>query len=91
MRDFLLEKQKSNVPMEGGGPFPGLEKEVLNLTIAGGAAVVVDLEDVVLFWYFPNYIGTGLQVRIDCAASGFVAIVLNISVADSFGQTNGAR
>jgi hypothetical protein len=72
------------VRMEGGGPFPGLEKEVVSLTVAGGAAVLVDLEGVVLFWYFPNYIGQGLQVRSNVYCSGLCRDCAYYSSSGSF-------
>lgn len=49
--------------MEGGGPFMDLGKEKIELKEEDGATLLVDLDDTIIFWYFPGYIGQGLQVR----------------------------
>ncbi|KAF8595551.1 hypothetical protein BDV93DRAFT_564252 [Ceratobasidium sp. AG-I] len=58
---FVLAREKHKVPMEGGSPFGKLAEEELNLSVADGPALLVDLDDVIVFWYFPEFIGQGLQ------------------------------
>lgn len=62
MSEFVLAREKHKVPMEGGGPFGNLVEEEVNLTVADGPTVLVDLDGVIVFWYFPRFIGQGLQV-----------------------------
>lgn len=63
MSEFVAAKRRGAVPMELGGPFQKLAEEEIKLSVKDGPTALVDLEDAVVFWYFPRYIGKGLQVR----------------------------
>jgi hypothetical protein len=60
--EFVAARERGVVPVTGGAAFGTLAGEPRRLEAQGGPAVVVDLDDVVILWYFPNFLGSGLQV-----------------------------
>lgn len=63
MSEFVAAREKGVVPMKGGMPFKNLASDQIRLKEENGPTLLVDLEGTVVFWYFPKYIGKGLQVR----------------------------
>ncbi|CUA72101.1 hypothetical protein RSOLAG22IIIB_10081 [Rhizoctonia solani] len=62
---FLLsefeEERTKGIAVSTSGPFRGLEGQPKRLTIEKGPAVITDQAGVPIVWYFPHFIGTGLQ------------------------------
>jgi hypothetical protein len=63
MSKLLVKRRKGGIPLESSGAFGDLaaEKE-LYIKKEDGPLLLVDLENVIVFWYFPNFIGGGQQV-----------------------------
>ncbi|KAG8733770.1 hypothetical protein FRC10_012143 [Ceratobasidium sp. 414] len=59
--DFVKMRERGEIPVEGGGPLKELGGQITRLKAADGPAVVVDLDGVAAFWYFPGFIGKGLM------------------------------
>jgi hypothetical protein len=62
MADFLEHRRKDKIPLVGGHPFGELRKETIKLKACGQPTLLVDLDEVIVFWYFPGFIGTKNQV-----------------------------
>ncbi|CCO34324.1 hypothetical protein BN14_08421 [Rhizoctonia solani AG-1 IB] len=56
-----FEKAKSTIRINRAGAFRNLSDESRRLTVKGGPAVITDLTGAILLWYFPYFIGQGLQ------------------------------
>ncbi|CAE6420418.1 unnamed protein product [Rhizoctonia solani] len=52
------------IPLEGTGPFKELARNPTRLTRDKGPRVVTDLDGIPILWYFPTFIGNGLQTNL---------------------------
>ncbi|KAG9102122.1 hypothetical protein FS749_015705 [Ceratobasidium sp. UAMH 11750] len=59
--DFEKMRNANKIPVQGGGPLKALGGVVTRLRAADGPAVVVDLDQMPILWYFPEFIGKGLR------------------------------
>jgi hypothetical protein len=60
--DFMQERQNKNVKLTHGEPFRQLAQMEVILRACDGARIVVDLDGVVVFCYFPSFMGKRTQV-----------------------------
>ncbi|KDN35630.1 hypothetical protein RSAG8_11425, partial [Rhizoctonia solani AG-8 WAC10335] len=61
MSHFMQDRGKGNIPMDLDHPYGELAKHKTRLKASDRPTLLVDLDDVVLFWYFPGFIGNGTQ------------------------------
>ncbi|CUA74728.1 hypothetical protein RSOLAG22IIIB_11443 [Rhizoctonia solani] len=62
MSKFLKKKNAGEIPVsELHPPYDGLVNHKTKLQASGTPKLIVDLDDIVVFWYFPHFIGTGTQ------------------------------
>ncbi|KAG8731839.1 hypothetical protein FRC10_001432 [Ceratobasidium sp. 414] len=59
--DFVRLRQQHKVPVHTGGCVEELAGHPTRLKAEDGPAVVVDLSETVVMWYFPGFIGEGLM------------------------------
>jgi hypothetical protein len=60
MADFRADKDKSKISLNQPKIFPGLQPQIV--TRSGGPKIFVDLDEILVFAYFPYYVGKGAQV-----------------------------
>jgi hypothetical protein len=60
MADFRKDKDRSKVSLKRPKIFPGLQPQTV--TRLGGPKIFVDLDEILVFAYFPYYVGKGAQV-----------------------------
>lgn len=60
MSDFRKQKDQNKYTLAGRKLYPGLQPETV--LMSAGAKIFVDLDGVIVFAYFPYYIGRGTQV-----------------------------
>jgi hypothetical protein len=63
MSSFVEQRRNMKVKLTNGGPIEALAERETRLRIEDGARLLVDLDDVVVFFYFPRFTGKGLEVR----------------------------
>jgi hypothetical protein len=64
MADFVAQRVCGKVPLEAGGPFGALANHETRLTLSDGPRLLVDLDNVWVFFYCPAFMGKGLQVSL---------------------------
>jgi hypothetical protein len=62
MKDLQREKDQGKLKLQESAIFPGLERQTV--LMSGGSKLYVDQDDVIVFGYFPGYIGIRAQVAI---------------------------
>ncbi|KAB5589095.1 hypothetical protein CTheo_7457 [Ceratobasidium theobromae] len=90
--DFVVRRQQNRIPVFGGSAFENLATESRRLGSDGGPRVVVDEDDVVVLWYFPSFLGHGLQNNILQALSTLTNVYrppADCEVRDRRGGTQG--
>lgn len=64
--DFLNDKHKGttdSIRVQGGTTYKPLKDTKTRLLAKDGPRLVVDLDDRIILFYCPHFLGTGLQVR----------------------------
>ncbi|KAG8691125.1 hypothetical protein FRC11_006610 [Ceratobasidium sp. 423] len=62
--EYVQARERGQVPLQNGGPFQQLKFERTVLKASDGPRLVVDLDDVIVFFYFPRHIGKGMQINV---------------------------
>lgn len=78
MADFVEHRLRNKVPLEKGGPFKALADCEIKLKAKDGPRLLVDLDGVIVFFYCPDFMGKGLEVRLDglsISASGLCQLI----------------
>ncbi|GAB1528452.1 hypothetical protein RhiTH_011646 [Rhizoctonia solani] len=63
LSEFELQRTRG-IGVHTAGAFKGLDKEPIRLTRSGGPAVLTDKAGIPILWYFPDFIGKGLQTNL---------------------------
>ncbi|KAF8747146.1 hypothetical protein RHS01_11427 [Rhizoctonia solani] len=63
LSEFELQRTRG-IGVHTAGVFKGLDKEPIRLTRSGGPAVLTDKAGIPILWYFPDFIGKGLQTNL---------------------------
>ncbi|KAB5587637.1 hypothetical protein CTheo_8924 [Ceratobasidium theobromae] len=92
--DFVARRQQNRIPVFGGNAFENLATQSRRLGSNGGPRVVIDEDDVVVLWYFPSFLGRGLQNNILQALSTLTIVYrppADCEVRDRRGGTQGTE